>query len=173
MKALVAWICLAAASVSAAALTSEEEKALAAQAGDYLSAASKGDAEKFLRMTHPALHGLFGGKEPFEEATRAALKALAGKQSVTGVAVGRPTAPLVVGKEELCFVPMEVSTKVGNLSTRTNSYYIAVRELGGSGWRFIDAAGLRKRPEVLWQLFPGLPKDVVLPRNEVTVNPVK
>lgn len=173
MKALVAWICLAAASVSAAALTSEEEKALAAQAGDYLSAASKGDAEKFLRMTHPALHGLFGGKEPFEEATRAALKALAGKQSVTGVAVGRPTAPLVVGKEELCFVPMEVSTKVGNQWTQTDSFYIAIRDVGGSVWRFIDAAGLRKRPEALWQLFPGLPKDVVLPRNEVKVKTVK
>lgn len=173
MRAQVAWVCLAASVASAAGLSPEEEKGLAGRANEYLLAAQQGDAEKFLRLTHPSLHGLFGGQAAFEEATRAALKTLAGKSTVTAVAVGRPTAPLIVGKEELCLVPMSVSTRLGNQATETNSYYVAVRTVGSAEWRFIDGAGLRKRPEVLWQLFPGLPKDVVLPRNEVTVKTVK
>ena len=173
MRPLVAWLCLVSATASAAALSPEEEKALAARAGDYLRAASQGEADKFLQMTHPALHGLFGGKGPFEEATRAALQALAGKQVVTSVAVGRVDGLHAVGKEELCFVPMRVTTRVGNQWTQADSYYIAVRAVGGSEWRFIDGAGLRKRPAVLRQLFPDLPKDVVPPRNEVTIKTVK
>ena len=173
MRALVAWFCCAAATVSAAGLSPEAEKALMGRANEYLQSAQQGDADKFLRLTHPALHGLFGGKEPFEAATRAALKALAGKPAVTAVTFGRVLGPLLVGDEELCFLPTSVSARLGNQATETNSYYIAVRTVGSAEWCFIDAAGLRRRPEALWQLFPGLPKDVALPRNEVSVKTAK
>jgi hypothetical protein len=173
MKALGVYVCFAAASAAAAGLAPEDEKALMGRANEYLRSAQQGDAEKFLRLTHPALHGLFGGKEPFEAATRAALKALAGKPAMTAATFGRVVGPLRVGDEELCFLPTSVSARIGNQATEMNSYYIAVRSVGSAEWRFIDAAGLRKRPEVLWQLFPGLPKDVALPRNEVTVKTAK
>jgi len=167
MKALLALLASVTLPLSAATLPEKESKELVAQATAYRNAAAKGDADKVLQHTHPALFTLFGGKEPFEAATRLALKILAGKYVVEKVTFGEPSELLVAGKEEVCFVPFVQIASAGDIRARAESFFIAVRPVGKPGWKFIDAAGLRKNPELLLQLFPDLPREVVTPPNKV------
>ena len=132
-------------------------------------AAAKGDADKFLQLTHPAVFTLFGGKEPFEAATRLALKSLAGSNVIEKATFGVPAELHVAGQEEICFVPFVQVARAGDIRIRVESFFIAVRPVGKADWKFIDAAGLRKQPEVLRQLFPGLPEKVVTPPNKVEI----
>lgn len=169
MKALTCILASATLLANAASLTEKDAQVVVAQATAYRAAAAQGDADKFLQLTHPALHSLFGGKEPFEAATRLALKSLGGKNVVEKVTFGLPTELLVAGQEEICFVPFVQVASAGDLRTRTESYFIAVRPVGKADWKFIDAAGLRKHPEVLRQLFPGLPEKGVTPPNKVEI----
>lgn len=164
MKALA---CLLASATLAATLPEKEAQEVVAQATAYRNAAAKGDADKVLQLTHPALFTLFGGKEPFETATRLALKSLAGKYVVEKVTFGTPSELLVAGKEEICFVPFVQVASAGDIRTRAESFFIAIRPAGKPGWKFIDAAGLRKHPELLLQLFPDLPREIVTPPNKV------
>lgn len=169
MRGLLLWLGCALVNLHAASLTSVESAEVLKQAAAYQEAASKGDAEQLLEKTHPALHTLFGGKEPFEMATRAALKALAGKSVVSSCKFTAPSELFTSEAETLCFVPFVQMASAGEVRTRTESYYIAVRTPGRTTWRFISAAGLRKNPEVLAQLFPGLPKAVATPVNKVEI----
>ena len=169
MKALSYLLVSTALAAPPATLPEKEAQEVVAQATAYRDAAAKGDADKVLQRTHPVLHTLFGGKESFEVATRLALKTLAGRYVIEKITFGPPTALLVVGPDEICFVPFVQVASAGEIRTRAESYYIAVRPAGKSDWKFIDAAGLRKNPEVLRQLFPGLPKEVVTPPNKVEI----
>ena len=169
MRALVSLLASLSLAVSAATLPEKEAQEVVAQATAYRNAAAKGAADKVLELTHPALFTLFGGKEPFETATRLALKSLAGKYVVEKIAFGPPTELLVAGPEEVCFVPFVQVASAGDVRTRAESYFIAVRPVGKPSWKFIDAAGLRKHPELLQQLFPRLPKEVATPPNKVEV----
>ncbi|MEI6246991.1 MAG: hypothetical protein WCP67_00485 [Verrucomicrobiota bacterium] len=169
MKALTCILASVTWVANAAVLPEKDAQVVVAQATAYRNAAAKGDADKVLQLTHPALHSLFGGKEPFEAATRLALKSLAGKNVVEKVTFGLPTELLVAGVEEICFVPFVQIARAGDIRTRAESYFIAVHPAGQADWKFIDAAGLRKHPELLHQLFPGLPKEVVTPPNKVEI----
>lgn len=169
MKTLGTLLMSTALAACAATLPEKEAQAVVAQATAYREAAAKGDADKVLQLTHPVLHTLFGGKEAFEAATRLALKTLAGRYVIEKITFGPPTALLVAGQDEVCFVPFVQVASAGEIRTRAESYFIAVRPVGKPDWKFIDAAGLRKHPEVLWQFFPGLPKDVVTPPNKVEI----
>ena len=78
--------------VVARRLRAEHRADLVVMVGDGASDLEvKGDADKVLQLTHPALFTLFGGKEPFETATRLALKSLAGKYVVEKVTFGTPS----------------------------------------------------------------------------------
>jgi hypothetical protein len=169
MKALSYLLVSTALAATAATLPEKEAQEVVAQATAYRDAAAKGDADKFLQLTHPALGTLFGGKEPFEAATRLAMKALVDKYIVEKITFGAPTGLLIAGPDEICFVPFVQVARTGDLRTRTESYFIAVRPAGKSDWKFIDAAGLRKHPEILRQFFPSLPKEVVTPPNKVEI----
>ncbi|MCE2684942.1 MAG: hypothetical protein LW857_07270 [Verrucomicrobiae bacterium] len=169
MKALTFILASATLVTTAAGLPEKEALLVVAQATAYREAAAKGDADKFLEWTHPALYTLFGGKEPFEAATRLALKSLAGKNVIEKITFGVPAELHVAGQEEICFVPFVQIASAGDIRTRAESYFIAVRPVGKADWKFIDAAGLRKHPEVLRQLFPGLPEKVVTPPNKVEI----
>ena len=169
MKALSYLLACTALAATAASLPEKEAQLVVAQATAYREAAAKGDADKFLEWTHPALYTLFGGKEPFEAATRLALKSLAGKNVIDKITFGVPAELHVAGQEEICFVPFVQIASAGDIRTRAESYFIAVRPVGKADWKFIDAAGLRKHPEVLRQLFPGLPEKVVTPPNKVEI----
>jgi len=169
MKALLVLLASLTLALSAATLPEKEAKEVVAQATVYRNAAAKGDADKVLQLTHPALFTLFGGKEPFEAATRLALKSLAGKYVVEKITFGEPSELLVAGKEEVCFVPFVQIASAGEVRTRAESFFIAVRPVGKPGWKFIDAAGLRKHPELLLQLFPDLPREIVTPPNKVDI----
>jgi hypothetical protein len=46
---------------------------------------------------------------------------------------------------------------------------IAIRPVGGSEWKYLDGAGLRKHPEMLYQLLPKLERDIALPPNTIEV----
>lgn len=169
MRVLTCILASATLLANAAALPEKDAQVVVAQATAYREAAAQGDADKFLQLTHPALYTLFGGKEPFEAATRLALKSLAGKNVVEKVTFGLPTELLVAGQEEICFVPFVQVARAGDIRTRAESFFIAVRSVGKADWKFIDAAGLRKHPEILRQLFPGLPEKVVTPPNKVEI----
>jgi hypothetical protein len=169
MKALTCILASVTGVANAAAMPDKVAQVVVAQATVYREVAAKGDADKFLQLTHPALYTLFGGKEPFEAATRLALKSLAGKYVVEKITFGAPSELYVADQQEICFVPFVQIARAGDIRTRAESFFIAVRPAGQVDWKFIDAAGLRKNPEVLRQLFPGLPKEVVTPPNKVEI----
>ncbi len=170
MRGVLLWLGFALVKLGAASLPPADALEVVTQALAYRTAAAHGDADRFLALTHPSLHTLFGGKEPFEAATRLALKTLVGKNSLpTECKFTAPRSVFPLGAEELCFVPFIQTAAAGEVRTRTTSYYLAVRTVGASTWKFLDAAGLRKHPELLAQLFPGLPKDAVPPPNKVEI----
>ena len=169
MKVLSCILALATWVANAAVLPDKDAQVVVAQATAYREAAAKGDADKFLQLTHPAVFTLFGGKEPFEAATRLALKSLAGSNVIEKATFGVPAELHVAGQEEICCVPFVQVARAGDIRIRVESFFIAVRPVGKADWKFIDAAGLRKQPEVLRQLFPGLPEKVVTPPNKVEI----
>ncbi|NJM92502.1 MAG: hypothetical protein HC861_07660 [Rhodospirillaceae bacterium] len=44
---------------------------------------------------------------------------------------------------------------------------VAVRKPGTRDWKYFDGAGLRKQPEMLYQLVPELERGISLPPNMV------
>jgi hypothetical protein len=51
---------------------------------------------------------------------------------------------------------------------KSTSYMVAIKGSDGT-WRYLDGAGARRDPKILWTLLPDLPKEVELPENTVTV----
>ena len=44
-------------------------------------------------------------------------------------------------------------------------YLVAVRSKDGGAWTYLDGAGLRTRPGLLYRLLPDLERDIPLPPN--------
>lgn len=126
-------------------------------------AIDSGDAEVIIRSTHPAIAKLFGSREQFEATTRKMAKILGDQLSFEKIDWGVPTPRYMSGTEEVCFLPRTTLMRVGDKRARTVGFQIAARQKGTQDWLFLDSNNLSKNPSLLWQMFPGLPKDVVTP----------
>ena len=70
------------------------------------------------------------------------------------------------GEEEVCFVPRTSVVEIGGKRATSMTFMIAVRKPGGE-WKFLDGAGLRKHPDLLYRLLPDLERGIELPHNMI------
>lgn len=127
----------------------------------------KGDAQSIINMTDSSLFELGGGKEKALSATKQAMDQM--KQAgmiLEKSTIGKPSKTYRAGTKSVCFVPKEMMMSVKGVRGRSVGYLIAInRNENNSQWLFLDSAALQKKPELLWLLIPGLPKDIKLPPN--------
>ena len=81
--------------------------------------------------------------------------------------LGVPSEMHSAGEEEICLVPRISVVEVGGKKAKSTTFMIAIRRLGASEWKYLDGAGLRKNPDLLYQLFPKLQRGIGLPENKV------
>ncbi len=152
--------------VSAESLSAAEQKVLLEQAEKLGEAFEKGDADYIIAKTHPSLSGIMGGKEKFENLTRTTMTQLESLNvEFIESSLGTPTQTYPSDDEVVCFVPKNSLIKVGEKKVKSKGFLIAARPASGGDWLFLDGAGLRKNPQMLWKLFPKLAKDIELPEN--------
>lgn len=152
--------------VSAAPLTAADVQSLRSDIASMTAAFERGDAEPLIARTHPSLKAMAGGPDAFAELTRHALAQLRDIGiSFVSQEVGMPTEVYQAGEEEVCFVPRVSVMAVNGTQMKSTTFMIAIRSKGGTTWTYLDGAGLRKNPEMIYQLLPGLARDVPLPPN--------
>jgi hypothetical protein len=144
-------------------LSAEDKAALLKQVGIAQEAVNEWDFDKMMKFVPPAVINLFG-EDAFERAGR--LAAAQEKERGTKfikTEFGEPTTTYQTGKEEVCFVPRTSLIQVQGIQIKSIAYWIAVRTNGDSEWKFIDGAGFQSNKELLWKVFPKLPRNVQFP----------
>jgi hypothetical protein len=166
MKFLLAFLAclLCAAPTLAGTLTDQEAAKLKSEVAAMYEALEKGDPSLLVAKAHPAIYRLAGSKQVFEEMARAApgLYAQIGYK-VLSSELGTPSPTHAAGEEEICFVPRIAMLEIQGKKARSTGVTIAVRRIGDTTWKLIDAAPLRQSQRGLQFLFPELPGDVELP----------
>jgi len=167
---IVALCCWLAGPALAATLSAAEAEKLRAEVASITSSVEHGDADTLIAKTHPSLHAVMGGAENFEQVTRAAVAQIpASGIKFLSSTVGTPTQIYPAGDEEVCFVPKTSIMEYQGKKAKTTNFMIAIRPAKGGAWQFLDGAGLRQDPEMLYQLLPKLQPGITLPENTVEV----
>lgn len=167
LAAMMLW-CVVATSATAGALSAADAERLRAEVASLTTSFERGDTEALIARTHPSLHRLVGGPEVFAKATRQAVEQL--RQSgvkILSTEVGSPTQTYAAGDEEVCFVPRTSVMELQGKQAKSTTFMIAIRTVGAADWKYIDGAGLRSHPEMLYQLLPKLDRQAVLPPNTI------
>lgn len=144
-------------------LSAEEMAGLLKRAQASQDAFDKGDADTVLALTHRSIVKLVGSEEKLEKAMRQAVKEFSGKFPVISREWGEPSPLYVAGTEEICFLPRTTVIQGSEQRVRVTGYIVAGRKRGTGDWLFLDGAGFKEKPEILWQLFPELPRGIVAP----------
>jgi hypothetical protein len=165
---VIALCCWLAGPAFAGTLSAADAEKLRAEIASLTASVERGDPEPLIKKTHPSLHALMGGAENFEQVTRQAVTQIpqSGIKFLSS-SVGTPTKTYAAGDEEVCFVPKTAVMEVQGKKAKTTNFMIAIRPAKGGAWRYLDGAGLRDNPEVLYQLLPKLERGVELPENTV------
>jgi hypothetical protein len=151
---------------SAKDLSKEEVEAVKAEIDGMMSDFEEGDAKTLLDKTHDSIFELVGGREAFERGLLQGVKQIMESGIMFEESeLGEPTELHRAGDEELCFVPRTSVIVAGGRKIRSVGFLVAIRPVDGEPWKFLDGAGLRRKPELLWKLLPDLPKDIELPPN--------
>ncbi|HKS57895.1 MAG TPA: hypothetical protein VJS12_21535 [Steroidobacteraceae bacterium] len=168
IAAIVALCFSLTAAAFAGTLSAADAEKLRAEIAALTAALERGDPEPFITKTHPSLHALMGGKESFEQITRQAVTQLpqSGVKFLSST-VGTPTRTYPAGDEEVCFVPKSAVMEVQGKKAKSTNFMIAIRPVKGGEWHYLDGAGLRQNPEMLYQLLPKLEQGIELPENTV------
>lgn len=155
-------------SAVAGTLTPVEADSLRAQVAAITTAFERGDVEGLINLTHPSLKDFVGGPEAFAQVTRQSVEQLR-QSGVTFVSseVGTPTSTYSAGDEEVCFVPRISVMEIEGKKARSTTFMIAIRNIGHKEWSYLDGAGLRKHPELLYRLLPKLERGISLPLNMI------
>jgi hypothetical protein len=152
----------------AATLSAAEVEKLRAEIVSITTSVEHGDPEPLITKTHPSLHALMGGADNFEQVTRDAVTQIpASGLKFLGSTVGTPTEVYAAGDEEVCFVPKTSIMEYQGRKAKSTNFMIAIRPAKGGAWQFLDGAGLRQNPEMLYQLLPKLQHGITLPENTV------
>jgi hypothetical protein len=163
---LALWLLLFSTPAFAGTLGATEVAALHSDISSMMAAMERGDPEPIIERTHPSLKKLMGGDEAFANVTRQAMTLLAGMRFISSE-LGPPTRTYAAGDEEVCFVPRVAVMEIGDARVKSTTFMVAIRDVGGSRWTYLDGAGLRKNPGMLRTLLPALEADVALPPNEM------
>jgi hypothetical protein len=152
-------------------LSPDERKTLLKQLGAVQTAVNEWDYSTMIKHMHPAIFKLVP-KDAFAEASRTEVE----KFKQQGVKFkqsqfGEPTRLYQAGEETLCFVPRTSVIEQPGKRVLSTAYWVAIRTPGESGWRFLDGAGIEKNRNLLWLMFPQLPKDIEFPEWKQVVIP--
>lgn len=166
----IALCCWVAASAGAGTLSAADAEKLRADVATLTASVERGDPELLIAQTHPSLYALTGGADNFEKLTRESVTQIpqSGIKFVSST-VGAPTKTYPAGDEQVCFVPRTAVMELQDKKVKTTTFMIAIRPASGGGWKYLDGAGLRQSPDMLYQLLPKLERGVTLPENTVEV----
>lgn len=133
------------------------------------TAFAKQDIGPTVEMTDTSIIGLIGGREKFVALSKQAVSQMNLSGTVVEKhSVGQPSKTYMAETKSVCFIPVEMIMSIKGNKGRAISYLVAInRNTPGSQWLFLDGNGFKKRPEMLQQLIPGLPKDIQLPPVQV------
>ena len=152
---------------TAGTLTEDEIIQLRSQVSELMLAFERGETQAFVEQTHDSLLALAGGRDAYAMVTQQAVnQLLQGGVKFVQSDVGTPTETYSAGEEEVCFVPRTSILEVAGKRARSITFLIAVRKPGGE-WKFLDGAGLRKHPNLLYRLLPDLERGIELPLNMI------
>lgn len=150
----------------ASAQTARE--ALAAQAKQNADAMLSKDYETSVRFMYPPVVENMGG---FQKTLAFVKKSMAGMEAkgwaFESITVGRPSAIVMEGREDVAIVPTEMVMTVEGKRVRVNSYLVAISQDRGRKWYFFDGAQMPK--EKLAQIYPKLAAVVDIPERKNTL----
>lgn len=149
-------------------MNSDEAKALSIQAKKYLRSIEVGDAETFLRKTHPAIFRAGGTRDDWEKGIRQNLKTLAMVTRVERFQWGAISPVYLSDTDEVCFITKTSVVQVADKRHHVVDYLIAARDVGTTEWFFLTGGGTGENPQLMWVYFRDLPKDLKLPPFKVT-----
>jgi hypothetical protein len=161
-------LCLLANLATAGTLTPTEAESLRADVAAITDSFEQGDAEDLIDRTHPSLQKLAGSPAAFAQITRQSIEQLrqSGVKFISSQ-VSAPSQTYPAGDEEVCFVPRISIMELQGKRAKSTTFMIAIRRVGDGEWKYLDGAGLRKHPELLYQLLPKLERGIALPPNMI------
>jgi hypothetical protein len=168
VAAIIAFACCMKGVAVAGTLTEAEAESLRADVAALTAAAENGEAEVLIARIHPSAYTLAGGPDAFASITRQSLKQLlqSGVKFVSSE-VGDPTETYPAGEEEICFVPRTAIMELEGKRMRAVTFMIAIRQIGGTDWKYLDGGGVSNYPHVFYQLFPKLQPGITFPPYSV------
>lgn len=146
-------------------LTEVERTSLLTAAEALQKGFENGDADVIIQGTSKAITKIIP-QEQFEALTRQAMGLMKEVKFESNV-YGEPTECWKIKEGDLCFLPRKSVMAIQGKRVSSTAFFICVQE--GGKWTFLDNASVSKNPELLWQLFPDLSKDVKLMPSEVKV----
>jgi len=151
-----------------AELSEAEASEVKKDLSNLLSLFESGDPSEFISRTHPSIIAYSGGKENFRKIAEAGIQQL----RETGIKFldskfGSPSRIYDAGDEEVVVLPRISIMEMNGTKIESTGYMICVRTKGKSKWTYLDGSGLRKRPDMLFQLLPDLDKNIKLPKNVI------
>jgi hypothetical protein len=112
-----------------------------------------GDYNKFVERTHPELVKLMGGKEKMvAELSKGKSQMKEEGVSFISVSADLPKEPVTIGLHGFSIVPYRLKMKVPDGFLIAPTFMLGVWEDNGSGWKFLDGAGLTEAK--MKMLFP-------------------
>jgi hypothetical protein len=145
-------------------LSIEDKAALLEQVQPVQSAVDERDYKKLIIYAPSAVLKLYG-RNAFERTIWSGMtqSQANGYQFTFHTDFGEPMAAYQTGNGLICLVPRMSLVQVQEKQVKIFACWVAVRENGDPGWKFIDGAVWQNNKQRLWQLYPELPDDMPLP----------
>lgn len=126
------------------------------------TAFNSGNLRYIESKTDSSLINYIGGKDAYKNLLELAAKSFREKNIVVSkVETSPPQNNYIVGNNELCFVPKQVTLIVnGKQQLGSKSFMLAVRPLASKEWKYLDGSGFQKNPHMLYVLFPDFPRNI-------------
>lgn len=145
-------------------LSAEDAKVLEARVKSSSEAFQKEDYKAMIDMMHPAAFTLGANKEQMLDLMKDALvKMKAMDFAIVEDQFGEPGEVYTAGDEMVCFYPRTMVMRFGEKKAKTTGFLICAKKRAGGEWMIMDGSVTNNDPNILWKLFPSLPKDVKVP----------
>jgi len=133
------------------------------QAQEAADALVRGDFDRVVALTHPALVEAMGGRGPMIAALRRGQEEMTAEgKSLVGATTEKPLQIVRTGRQLQCVVPQTLEMLVAGGTLEAKSALIGVSVDGGVTWRFV-AAGKGGARQQLESLVPDLSRELRVP----------
>ena len=127
-----------------------------------------GKTDIFLEKTHPSIYRYSSsGKAAYAEYLKNRMLKQIANIKLLSMDLGKPNEIYTAGPEEICFIPRVSTMELDGKTGKSVGFMIAIRNVGGNEWSYLDGTALRKNSKALWNLFPKLQKDIQFPENRL------